>query len=79
MPRRKATEMNYEEQLKKIEEKLERYRKYVSDLEAEQEELLEKKRTADVKMLYQYMEENHITVPEVLAVLSAKSEAPKAV
>lgn len=79
MPRRKATEMNYEEQLKKIEEKLERYRKYVSDLEAEQVELLEKKRTADVKMLYQYMEENHITVPEVLTVLSAKSEAPKAV
>lgn len=79
MPRRKATEMNYEEQLKKIEEKLERYRKYVSDLEAEQVELLEKKRTADVKMLYQYMEENHITVPEVLTVLSAKPEAPKAV
>lgn len=72
MARKRVQEGSVEDQLKMVEEKLARYRKYTADLEKEREELLARKQKEDFAMLYQYMQENHISIPEVLAVLSAK-------
>lgn len=79
MPRKKVQEENVDEKLKEIEEKLSRYRKYTKDLEKERETLLGKKREDEIRTLYRYMSEHNISVPEVLAVLSAKAETAQEV
>ena len=79
MPRKRSVEPSCEEQLKSVEEKLARYRNYIKELEKTRQELLQKKQESDVKALYQYMMENDISVPEVMAVISAKATATKEV
>ena len=70
MPKGISKEKELEERLRKIDEKIKLYQGYMEDLERERKQLLKKKEAADVKQLYQYLSEQHISVSQVLTVLA---------
>lgn len=60
---------NYDAQIQKLDEKIERYTNLLSGLKAQKQELLTKKQESDMRDLYAYMQENGLTAADVITQL----------
>lgn len=74
MPRGIKNKDSYEDQLKKIDERIAKYQKCLETLAIEREDIAKKKEAADIQALYQYMQQNEISVQQVLAALAPTKE-----
>lgn len=61
--------VNYDAQIQKLDEKIERYTNLLSGLKAQKQELLTKKQENDMHDLYTYMQENGLSAADVIAQL----------
>lgn len=75
MPRGVRGSVNYDAQIQKIDEKMERYSRMLTNLKSRRQELLAKKQDADMRDLYAYMQENNLSAAEVMTQLIPTSAA----
>lgn len=70
MPRGVRGSINYDAQIQKLDEKIERYSTLLSSLKGQRQELLAKKQEADMHDLYAYMQETGMSAADVIAQLN---------
>lgn len=71
MPRGVRNQANYDEQIKVVDYKLEKYAKYVSELKERRQDLLAKKQHQTMNDLQAYMEKNHLEPNDVIVRLQS--------
>lgn len=66
---------NYEEQLRILNEQIERYTQKINHLKEEKEQLLAQKREAEIKELYDTLQRENLSVMEAVRIIAGKETA----
>lgn len=66
MPKGVKGSVDYDAQIAKIDEKIEKYTDLIKGYRTQRDELTEKKQSVRMKVLYEYMSENGLSPDEVL-------------
>lgn len=70
MPRGVRGSVDYNAQIQKLDEKIQRHTNALANLKSQRQELLVKKQETDMHDLYAYMQANHLSASEIIAQLS---------
>lgn len=76
MPRGVRGSTNYANQIQKLDEKIERYARIITDLKAQRQELAAKQRDNDMQELYGYMKNSGMTARDILSRISDAGSLP---
>lgn len=78
MSRTPRIPVDYEVQLHLLDTKIEKYKTYVSDLQAQRQDLMAKQQEANLRDLVTFMKQNSMTAKEVIQELSSIHEVAAA-